>query len=150
MSKLLLLLLGVPLVLAVVVASTAYAWNTFSDGAETVHAFDPGSATAGGVEPFTVNDFKVGDRVFLAVSTYDHHIQDGSMRQFLTIYEVNSKGVGKSELYLVASRCIDFDRGGNDIGIFPQEKLLPYILAKDIERAEKKQPKNSPLPKAHE
>ncbi|MHC4841491.1 MAG: hypothetical protein ACYTDT_11175, partial [Planctomycetota bacterium] len=133
-------LLAAPLVLAAVLASTSYAWNTFTEESDTVHAFDPGSSTAGGIEPFTVNDFKVGDRVFLAVSTYDRHIQDGSMRQFLTIYEVNSKGVGKSEMYLIASRCIDFDRGGNDIGNFPQDKFLPKVLAKEIERAEKKQP----------
>ncbi len=142
------LFLAVPLVLAVVVASSAYAWNTFTGGPKTVQAFDPGSATFGD-EPFTVNDSKVGDRVFLAVSTYDSHIQDGSRRQFLTIYELDSKSKGNSEFFLVASRCIDFDRGGNDIGNFPQEKFLPKVLARDIAKDEKKQGKNSKLPKPH-
>lgn len=109
-----LVLMGVPLVFAVVTASVSYAWNTFTVDPRPVHADGAGVDTKDG---YTVVTLKNGDTEYLVVTSYGPYEGErkeelkGKPRQFVTVYEIARKGEGKAEFILVGSRCIEWDRG---------------------------------------
>lgn len=109
-----LLLLGVPLVAALLTASVTYAWNSFTVDPAPVKADGAGVETT---EGYTIQTVKIGDTDYLVVSCYAPYENEkkeelkGVPRHFLTIYELVRKSEGKAELLLVGSRCIEWDRG---------------------------------------
>lgn len=126
------ILLAVPLVCAAVTASVTYAWNSFTMNPSPVYADGAGVDSREGYTISTVHD---GDVEYLVVSTYGPYLGDtkeedrGTMRHFLTFYEVIRKNDGEAELKLVGSRCVDFDRGFELLG-FKADSLRPEALRK--------------------
>ena len=111
--QLLLVLFGVPLVFAAVMAAGSYTWSTFIASPEPVHADGAGVDDRQGYTVTTIHD---GDQEYLVVSTYAPYAGDkpedqGVPRHFITVYEVNRKKEGQADLVLVCSRCIEWDRG---------------------------------------
>lgn len=104
----------------------------------TAHA--DGAAVSGN-EGFAMTTVDVGGGVtYLCVSTWAPYQPDGQKRQFLTFYEVQRQGTGKAELYLVGSRCVDFDRGFELVNFKPERGLRPSDLEREFNKGRKPAP----------
>jgi hypothetical protein len=76
---------------------------------------------------------------FVAVTKYaPSPTEDGVMRQCITIYEVIKSGNdGEAKLFLVGSRCIDYDAGPDLIKFESEKGYAPAELKKAIEKGAK-------------
>jgi len=124
--------------LAALLAAGTYAWNTFVDRAETAHA-----DTGAGVdtkEGFSVMSFGANRQGgFLAVTKYaENPFEPGQMRHCITFYEIIKSGSdGEAKLFLVGSRCLDYDQGPDLIKFEATKNESPAELKDAIEKASK-------------
>lgn len=125
-TRSLLIILGLPLVLAALVLAVSTALRS------PVHADGAGVDTRNGHALTTID--AGGGVTYLCVSNYTQYGTDPTPRQFLTMYEVQRNGTGKATLHLVGSRCIDFDRGFPELGFRSPEGASPIELEKALER----------------
>lgn len=113
MSKVLLLVLGVPFVFATVLASVSFAHHVFVGGPVPVQAGGAGVDTR---EGYAMTTLKSGDFEYLVISTDAPYVSNKESDQqlkvhTLTFYEIKRKEDGKADLYLVGTRVIEWDRG---------------------------------------
>lgn len=125
--------------LAALMAAGTYAYNSFIATPESVQA--AGAAGISGRDGFTVSTF--GDNRqggFVAVTKYaENPFEAGTMRQCITFYEIiKSGGDGSAKLYLVGSRCLDYDAGPDMIKFEAEKGYAPAELKEAIEKASKK------------
>jgi hypothetical protein len=134
-------ILGLPLVLAAAAASFTYAWNTFADQSPPVYAAGGGGADTN--EGFVVTTMlSDSGREYLIVYDYAEYMGDGQKRPFLTTYELVRKGNGEAELYLVGSRCIEWDRGFPMVG-YSNKKIESPDAMKRAQRKDDEEEDNS-------
>ncbi len=120
---------------AALLAAGTYAWNTFIDKAEPV--------TASGVD--TKEGFSVEGLGFnrnggiVCVTRYtEHPFEPGQMRQTMTFYELVKAGSdGDAKLYLMGSRCLDYDQGPDLIKFEEIKGESPKDLKEAMEKAGK-------------
>jgi hypothetical protein len=123
--------------LAALVAAGTYAWNTFVDRAETAHA-DSGAGvdTKEGTSIISFGANTNGG--FVAVLRYAPDPLTDTPRQCITFYEIKRSGAdGEGKLYLVGSRCIDYDAGPDLIRFEAEKGYAPSELKKAIEKGAK-------------
>ncbi|MBK8207967.1 MAG: hypothetical protein IT464_15695 [Planctomycetes bacterium] len=108
-------LLGLPLVIAALVASTTYAWATFTVDPDSVRADGAALQEKKGVAMFTV---KVGDVEYVVVSSHSRNLNvkeeepvSGENCHFLSFYQLTVKSDKETELRFVGSRCVEWDNG---------------------------------------
>ncbi|MCA8917914.1 MAG: hypothetical protein KDB68_07420 [Planctomycetes bacterium] len=120
---------------AALLAAGTYAWNTFVDKAETAHA--DGVDTKDGYDVTTFGANRQGG--YIAVTKFSENpFEAGQMRHTITFYEiVKSGGDGDAKLYLVGSRCIDFDSGPDLIKFDEIKGETPKDLKEAFEKASK-------------
>lgn len=94
--------------LAALVAAGTYAYNTFTDRAQPVHA---GVDTQQGFEVLGLGFGGQGG--FICVSKYsDDPTGEGKANHTLSFYELKKQGAdGEAKLYFVGSRSITYDSG---------------------------------------
>ena len=132
------LIKGVFAVAALMAAGT-YAYNSFISNPAEVQA--SGAAGLNSKEGFTVSTF--GDNPqggFVAVTKYaENPFEAGTFRQCITFYEIRKAGAnGEADLYLVGSRCLDYDAGPDMIKFEAAKGYAPSELKDAIEKASKK------------
>ncbi len=121
---------------AALVASGTYAYNTFVDDTETVHAQD---TTGRGTDGWVVTPFgTTRDGGYIAVTKYVDNPYDEGKRQTITIYELKRTGTGDAQFHLVGSRCIDYDAGPDLIKFEPIKGFTPNDLKEAIAKGAKK------------
>ena len=125
--------------IAALLAAGTYAYNSFIGSPEEVQA--SGSAGIDSKEGFTVSTF--GDNrsgAFVAVTKYaENPFEPGTFRQCITFYEiVKAGGNGEAELFLVGSRCLDYDAGPDMIKFKAEKGYAPAELKEAVEKASKK------------
>ncbi len=127
-TRSLFLVLGLPFAAAALLLAAGVAWKSL----QPVPALADG-AGVDGKSGFAMTTMDVGGGVtYLCVSTYAPYQPDGQVRQFVTFYEVKRNGEGKGELFLVGSRCVDFDRGFELVNFKPERGLRPSDLEKEF------------------
>lgn len=132
MSKVLLLMLGVPLVLAAVLASVSFTHYVFTGGPVPVQASGAGVDSR---EGYAMTTLKSGDFEYLVISTAAPYVSsresDRDLKvHTLTFYEIKRKEDGKADLYLVGSRVIEWDRGFESVNFDPKRIERPEDLRK--------------------
>lgn len=107
-------LLGLPLVVAALVASATYAWATFTVEPEPVEANGAALQDKKGVAMMSM---KIGDVEYLVISSHSRNllVKTGDPVppepcHFITIYELSRNG-NKIDLRFVGSRCVEWDNG---------------------------------------
>jgi hypothetical protein len=120
---------------AALIAAGTYAYNTFIDTAETAHA--DGVDTKDGFDVTTFGTNRQGG--YIAITKYaENPFKKGEMRHTLTIYEcIRSGSEGEAKLYLVGSRCLDYDAGPDLIKFDEVKGETPKDLKEAIEKASK-------------
>lgn len=120
---------------AALVAAGTYAWNTFVDKAETTHA--AGVDTKDGFEVTTFGSNRQGG--YVAITKYSENpFEPGEMRHTITFYEIIKSGSdGEAKLYLVGSRCLDYDSGPDLIKFGEIKGETPKDLKEAYEKASK-------------
>ena len=120
---------------AALVAAGTYAFNTFVDRAETAHA--DGVDTKEGFEVTTFGANRQGG--YIAITKYaENPFEPGQMRHCITFYEIIKSGSdGEAKLFLVGSRCIDYDQGPDLIKFESIKNETPSDLKEAIEKASK-------------
>ncbi len=113
MSKVMLLVLGVPFVFASVLASVSFAHHVFVGGPVPVQATGAGVDSR---EGYAMTTLKSGDFEYLVISTAAPYVSsresDRDLKvHTLTFYEIKRKEDGKADLLLVGTRVIEWDRG---------------------------------------
>jgi hypothetical protein len=126
--------LGLPLVVAALLAAGTYAWNSFTASAAPVQATGAALQDRKGVATHTL---KIGDVEYLVVSSYGKNFNLREEDKFynvdchyLTFYELNRKGDNDFTLRLVGSRCVEWDKGADLIGFNAQKGGAPSDLRK--------------------
>lgn len=132
------LIKGVFAVAALLAAGT-YAYNSFIGTPDEVQA--AGGAGVNSKEGFSINTF--GDNRqggFVAVTKYaENPFEPGTFRQCITFYEIiKSGGDGEAKLFLVGSRCLDYDAGPDMIKFDAEKGYAPAELKEAVEKASKK------------
>jgi hypothetical protein len=121
---------------AALLAAGTYAYNSFVDNAEVAHA-EGGVDTKEGyvVTPLGFN--RQGGMI--AITKYSENpFEPGEMRHTITFYEVVKKGNnGEAEMYLVGSRCLDYDSGPDLIKFDEVKGETPKDLKEAFEKASK-------------
>lgn len=113
MSKVMLVVLGVPFVFASVLASVSFAHHVFVGGPVPVQATGAGVDSR---EGYAMTTLKSGDFEYLVISTDAPYVSKNESEpdlkvHTLTFYEIKRKEDGKADLYLVGTRVIEWDRG---------------------------------------
>jgi hypothetical protein len=123
---------------AALIASGTYAYSTFIDKAQPVQA-DTGAGvdTKEGSSIISFGANRQGG--FVAVTKYaPSPTEDGVMRHCITFYEIIKSGSdGEAKLFLVGSRCIDYDAGPDLIRFEAEKGYAPAELKKAIEKGAK-------------
>lgn len=125
--------------IAALLAAGTYAYNSFIGNSDEVQA--AGAAGIDGKDGFTVSTF--GDNRqggFVAVTKYaENPFEAGTYRQCITFYEIiKSGGDGDAKLFLVGSRCLDYDAGPDMIKFEAEKGYAPAELKEAVEKASKK------------
>ncbi|MCA8913769.1 MAG: hypothetical protein KDB90_00055 [Planctomycetes bacterium] len=120
---------------AALVAAGTYAWNSFVDRAEPAHA--DGVDSKDGFDVITFGANRQGG--YIAVTKYaENPFEPGQMRHCITFYEIIKSGSdGEAKLFLVGSRCIDYDQGPDLIKFDAIKNEAPADLKEAIEKASK-------------
>ncbi|MBZ0135315.1 MAG: hypothetical protein K8I27_02940 [Planctomycetes bacterium] len=125
--------------LAALLAAGTYAYNSFIGAPEEVQA--SGAAGINGKDGFVVSTF--GDNQqggYVAVTKYaENPFEPGTFRHCITFYQIVKAGSnGNAELFLVGSRCLDYDAGPDMIKFEAEKGYAPAELKEAIEKASKK------------
>lgn len=126
-------LLGLPLVVAALVASTTYAWATLTVEPEPVEANGAALQDKKGTAMLTM---KIGDTEYLVVASYgnNEHIKPGDNRptgpyQFVTVYELTKQN-NKVDLRMVGMRCVEWDHGLDLLNFTAEKGMGPADMRK--------------------
>lgn len=121
--------------LAALLAAVTYTWSTFVDRAEPVAA--SGVDTKEGITVEGLGFNRNGGIV--CVTRYSEHpFEPGQMRHTMTFYElVKSGSDGTAKLYLMGSRCLDYDQGPDLIKFEEIKGETPKELKEAMEKAGK-------------
>ncbi len=84
-----------------------YAYNTFASGAQPAYAQSSGTDTGPKwtVTPVTVG----GNQQYIVVVCEDENMFDSGPARQMSVYEVRQKGNARGEVYLVATRVLEYD-----------------------------------------
>ncbi|MCC6466519.1 MAG: hypothetical protein IT463_14355, partial [Planctomycetes bacterium] len=108
-----------------------YAYNTFADSAQPVHAQTDRAAN------WTVTPVVVGGNQehIVIVTETDNPYEDGKTTKQMAVYELRSNGSGKAQLYFVAARTLAYDFKFPDINDTStnNDKYSPAKLKKAAE-----------------
>ncbi|MCA8911321.1 MAG: hypothetical protein KDB82_06430 [Planctomycetes bacterium] len=119
---------------AALVAAGTYAWNTFIDTAETAHA--DGVDNKDGFEVSVFGDNPQGG--YICVTKYaENPFEPGKMRHCITVYQIKRKNDGEASMWLVGSRCLDYDAGPDLIKFEEIKNETPKDLKDAFEKASK-------------
>jgi len=125
----LVLMVSLPFGVAALLLAAGLAWRAFMP----VPALADG-AGASGKDGFTLTTVDAGGGTqYLCMSSYAPYVASGKgeMRQFLTFYEIKKQGAdGEARLFLVGSRCVDFDRGYAELNFKSPRGYNPVELKK--------------------
>lgn len=146
-TRLLCLILGLPMAAAALLLAGGFMLQSLAP--QAVHASGAGVDTRNG---YSVTTIDAGGGVqYLCVSTYAPYAEDRTMRQFLTFYELERTVQGKAKLHLVGSRCIDFDRGFQEINFESPRGYKPSDLERALNRGRRPAPAgNEPQPPSND
>jgi hypothetical protein len=119
-----------------------YAYNTFASGAQSAYAQSSGTDTGPKwtVTPVTVG----GNQQFIVVIVEDDNMyMPGTESRHMSVYEIRQQGNAKGEVYLVATRTLEWD---SKIGFHNKEQsdgkgFEPDSLMKTFEKDSRKKKK---------
>jgi hypothetical protein len=126
--------------LAALAAAGFYGYDVLTRSAEPVYA----NAALGGKDGFTINTVQLdANRQYVVVTTYaENPSVAGEMRRVMMFYEVRQENEGKAKLYLVCTRCIEYDGFADAFGYVPKDDNSPKTMKKLFEDAQKASAEN--------
>jgi hypothetical protein len=126
--------------LAAVAVAGFYGYDVLTRGAEPVYA----NASLGGKDGFTINTVQIdANHQYVVVTTYaENPSVPGEMRRVMMFYEVRQENEGKAKLYLVCTRCIEYDGFADAFGYVPKDDNSPKTMKELFEKAQKNAAEN--------
>ena len=121
--------------LAAVAGACFYGYDVLTRGAEPVYA----NASLGGKDGFTINTVQIdANHQYVVVTTYaENPSVPGEMRRVMMFYEVRQENEGKAKLFLVCTRCIEYDGFADAFGYVPKDDNSPKTMKELFEKAQK-------------
>ncbi len=88
-----------------------YGYNTFAGGAQPAYAQATGSSGTDRGPSWTVTPVTVGGNTqyVVIVAEEDNTYEAGKKSKVMTVYDLKSTGTAKAEMYLVATRLLEYD-----------------------------------------
>jgi hypothetical protein len=121
--------------LAAVAGACFYGYDVLTRSAQPVYA----NSSLVGKDGFTINTVKMdANHEYVVVTTYaENPSAPGEMRRVMMFYEVRQENEGKAKLFLVCTRCIEYDGFADAFGYVPKDDNSPKTMKKLFEDAQK-------------